>query len=167
MSGADILLLALGAFAIGGAAFVVFGRNLFHNIVAFTAMLLGLAGMFALLGADFLAIALVFVYVGGVVVLLLFGLMLTASEPSAPVAVDSKHSVLGAVAAVALAALLVPVMAVLAAEGKAGAPLAGGSTKALGELLLTQYATAFEIVGLVLLVAAVAAIVIVRRGEAT
>jgi NADH-quinone oxidoreductase subunit J len=165
MSGTDILLVAMGALAIAGAAFVVFGHNLFHNVVAFTAMLLGLAGMFALLGADFLAIALVFVYVGGVVVLLLFGLMLTTSEPSAPVSVDSKHSVLGAVAAVALAALLMPVMAVMAAGGKAGAPLAGGSTKALGELLLTQYATTFELVGLVLLVAAVAAIVIIRRGE--
>lgn len=164
MSAADALLYALGGVAIAAAIVVVFGRNLLYNVMAFTAVLVASAGLFAAMGSDFLAIVQVFVYVGGVVVLMLFGLMMTASEPGAPVRVDSRQSVVGAVAAAGLTAMLVPLLARLFG---AAAPRAevGGSAAVIGTLLITDYALAFEATGFVLLAAAVAGIVIIRRGE--
>lgn len=166
MTGADFVTYALGGAAIAAAAVVVFGRNLFYNVLAFTAMLLATSGLFAVIGADFLAIVQIFVYVGGVVVLLLFGLMMTASEPGAPVPVDSRHTAIGGLAAAGLAVMALPAIASLGRSGPAAAGLAGGSAPVLGRLFLTDYALAFEAVGVVLLVAAVAAIVIVRWSEA-
>lgn len=162
---ADMVLLVLGGVAIAAGAVVVFGRNLLHNVMAFTVVLLASAGLFAAMGSDFLAIVQIFVYVGGVVVLMLFGLMFTASSPGAPVRVDSRHTVVGAVAALGLAAMAIPALARI--SGIARPDTAGsGSAAAIGTQLLTDYALAFEVVGFVLLAAAVAAIVIVRRGEA-
>lgn len=163
MSGVDLMVSVLGGIAIVGAAVVVFGRSLIHNALAFTAMLLAVAGVFAALGAGFLAMVQVFVYVGGVVVLILFGIMLTASEPGAPVRVDSRHALAGGVAAAGLAVLAMPSLATLA-RGGTDEGLRPGSAESIGTLLLTDYAVAFEVLGVVLLVAALAAIVIVRWG---
>jgi NADH-quinone oxidoreductase subunit J len=175
----DALIYALGAVAIGGAAVVVLGRNLFHNVLAFTVMLVATAGLFGVMGSEFLAVVMVFVYVGGVVVLLLFGLMMTASQPGRPVKTESRHSIVALAAAVGLGGLVLPVTAFLGASSVVAARIpaaasstapaasaaAGDSVAALGSALLTTYAPAFEAVGVILLVSALAAILIVRRGE--
>lgn len=161
----DTILYGLGGVAIAAAAVVVFGRNLLYNVLGFTVVLLASAGLFAALGSSFLAVVQVFLYVGGVVVLILFGLMMTASTSGEPVCVDSRHSFSSAVAAVALAAMLIPLVGSTMGAAPARAEI-GGTPAQIGRLLLTTYALPFEVVGLVLLVAAVAAIVIVRRGEA-
>jgi NADH:ubiquinone oxidoreductase subunit 6 (subunit J) len=167
----DAIIYALGAAAIAGAAVVVFGRNLFHNVLAFTVMLVATAGLFGVMGSEFLAVVQVFVYIGGVVVLLIFGLMMTASEPGRPVTITSSRSFVAMAGGLGLAALALSLAGwvgqAVGTAGRAGAGAAGApdSVVSLGAALLTDHAAAFEVVGVILLVAALSAILIVRRGE--
>ena len=122
------------------------------------------AGIWMLLGAEFLAIALVLVYVGAVMVLFLFVVMMLDVD------FDElrKHfrSYLPVGAAVGGLVLLEMVLVILSGTKSAGspaAPAAGSNTKALGRLLYVDYVYPFELAAVVLLVAIVAAIALTYR----
>ncbi|MDP6849370.1 MAG: NADH-quinone oxidoreductase subunit J [Planctomycetota bacterium] len=67
--------------SVGCALLSLFHKNVVHSAFALMGTLVGVAGLFLLLGADFLAMTQVLVYAGGILVLILFGLMLTRPEP--------------------------------------------------------------------------------------
>ncbi|MDI6816811.1 MAG: NADH-quinone oxidoreductase subunit J, partial [Actinomycetota bacterium] len=73
-----VIFFALAILAVSSAVLVVTGRNLFHAAMFLGLYLLSIAGYYFLLKADLVGMMQVFVYVGGVVVVLLFGIMLTA-----------------------------------------------------------------------------------------
>src|SRR5260221_7156847 len=77
MSAEAIIFFVFAAITVGAAAIVVLARSLIYSAFALLFTFFGVAGLYVLLGADFLAAVQLLVYVGGILVLLLFGVMLT------------------------------------------------------------------------------------------
>jgi NADH-quinone oxidoreductase subunit J len=77
---ANILFFLSALLTVGGAIGVIATRNLMHSCIFLLASLIGMAGLYATLGADFVAVTQVMVYVGGVVILMLFAVMLTGGK---------------------------------------------------------------------------------------
>lgn len=157
-----VLLGGLGALCLVGAATVVFAREVMRLVLGLGGFLLGVAGLFAWLGFGFLALAQLFLYVGGVLVLVLFAIMLVhRSAPGQP-SLSSRHDVLAAISAAGIAgfAFIMLRPAVDAAEASARV----ATTDGLAEVLLSSMLPQFEIAGLLLL-AALVAVVAVSGGD--
>ncbi|HMN25668.1 MAG TPA: NADH-quinone oxidoreductase subunit J, partial [Ignavibacteriaceae bacterium] len=121
-------------------------------------------GIYVLLGADFVAIAQLIVYVGGILILLLFGVMLTNKITN----VEIKTGTINVYPAVIGVGLLTGSMfaALITSNWKTfptEAPLP--TTTALGTMLLQQYALIFELLGIILLIALIGAASIARRDK--
>lgn len=130
--------------------------------------LAGVAGLYGLLGADFVAFVQIVVYMGGILILLLFGVMLTNRDPVLLHGAESHQLVApGFIAAgVSLFGILYVVTSVDWHATPAAA--AGESTaRTIGEELMTTYLLPFEIVSVLLLIAMVGAVVIARRRGTT
>ncbi len=76
----NTLFLASALLTIGGAMAVVYSKNLMHACIYLLASLFGVAGLYACIGADFLAATQLVVYAGGVIILMLFAIMLTGGS---------------------------------------------------------------------------------------
>jgi NADH:ubiquinone oxidoreductase subunit 6 (subunit J) len=155
--------------AVAGAAGVVLQRNPFYSVLALVVHLLALAVLFLLLRAEFLAAAQVIVYAGAVMVLYVFVVAYVGGMDDAFV---EPHPAMRVLAPLFAAALLVELCVAIIGSGlKAldtrGAELASGfgSPAAIGEMFLTKFLLAFEVVSLLLLIAAVGAVVLARREE--
>jgi NADH-quinone oxidoreductase subunit J len=149
---------------IASALMVVTSRNPVHSVLFLILAFVNAAGLFVLLGAEFLAMILIVVYVGAVAVLFLFVVMMLDVDFAELREGFLSYLPIGAlVGAVLLAELLVVVggWAIGPGVGKvsAAAP-AVSNTEALGLVLYTQYVYYFEAAGIVLLVAMVGAIVL-------
>ncbi len=148
------------------AGMVVTARNPVHSVLFLILAFFNAAALFVLAGAEFLAMALVIVYVGAVAVLFLFVVMMLDINFAALREGFQRYlpigAVVGTVLLVELALVLgghglVPVLA--APAGAAAVP----NTQALGAQLYTQYILAFQVSGLILLVAMIGAIVLTHR----
>lgn len=156
------LFYILAAFTIWAAAVVVLGRNIVRAAVALIFSFCGVAGLFVLLEAEFLAAVQILIYVGGITILLLFAIMLTSRISSASTRVTSDQVGLSAVVGVGLLAGLV--YALLRGIGNlTGPPTLPETTPFLGRALLTTYVLPFEVVSVLLLAAMVGAIVLARK----
>ena len=122
------------------------------------------AGIWLLLGAEFLAIALVLVYVGAVMVLFLFVvMMLDVNFEEMRRHFRSYLPVGAAVGGLVLLEMVLVILSGTKSAGSAAAPAAGSNTKALGRLLYVDYVYPFELAAVLLLVAIVAAIALTYR----
>ena len=140
-----------------GALWVVTVRNLFRAALSLGIVLLGVAGVFIVLEAEFLAFVQILVYVGAILTLVIFAIMLTAKRQLASNAPASRQRGPAAVAAVGVFAALCSATAPLAvAHPQADAV----SLSSLGQGLVTTLVLPFEIVSLVLVAAMVGAIAI-------
>ena len=153
-----ILFYVAGALTLGGALGVVMSRNIVYAAFALLASLMGVAGLFLLAFAEFLALVQILIYGGAVVIVILFALMLTRIEDFEHLT-DNRQWPLAAVAAIALFAVI--------AASVVGTPVRttvreGISFEALGVSLFTDWAIPFEVASLVLLVALIGAVVLVR-----
>ena len=156
-----VIFWLLAAVAFIGAATVAMTREVMRLTLGLGSFLLALAGFFALFGFGFLALAEVFVYVGGVLILLLFAIMLVhRSVPGSP-SLTSRHDPLAAVAAGGVGALLVFVLRPLAQTGLSSS---ASTVDDLGALLLGDLLPHFELVG-ILLLATLVAVVSVSGGD--
>lgn len=156
----QIAYWVLAAITVAGAATVVFTRDVARLVLGFGVFLLGVAGWFLYFTQVFLAAAQVFVYVGGVLVLVLFALMLVHRSEAGRPDLESRHGIDSAL--VAIAALVLIAQSLRGVWGGFGEVSAGaaGSLDSLSGLLLGDYLSHFEAAGLLLLAALVAAIVI-------
>ena len=142
---------------------VALSSNIVHAAFSLLITLFGIAGLYVLLGADFIGVIQVIVYIGGILVLIIFGVMMTQRGKLLPLSIQLPGKVFGAVlTGVILAALLLvatrslwPVAVVLGETQPTSA--------AIGDLLLGQYLIPFEIASVLLLAALVGAVLIVRR----
>jgi NADH-quinone oxidoreductase subunit J len=164
MNVAGALFGAAAVTALIGALLAVGLRNIFHNILGFALAMLGVAGVFLSLGADFLAIVFVLVYVGAVAIAMVYAVMLShpLDLPQKPRAVPKVL----AAAAVALAGA-VAIWRVLAAvqwPAPSGAP--DLSAARAGQRFVTDYVLAFELISVLLVVAMMGAVMIARRTRA-
>lgn len=142
---------------------VVFTRNIMYAAFSLLFTFFGVAGLYALLSADFLAVTQILIYVGGILVLLLFGVMLTNNV----VSVDLKTGTLQTVPALIIVAIVAGSLAGLfySTWKNVPAPTTGvvSTTRPLGEMLMTGYMLPFEVASVVLLVALIGAAITARR----
>ena len=158
----DIFMLLVAV--VGGAAAlsVVISRNVVHAALYLVVTLLSVAGTFLMLGAEFLAWTQVLVYVGAVIVLILFGLMLTRA-PIGPMAQHNENGRLAFAVSVALFGFLAVV--IFRAFGDVRIDLSYVSAAAIGEVLYVHWAFPFMALGFMLTVALIGAIILARREE--
>ena len=156
-------------FVIASAVMTIAARNPVHSVLWLILAFFNAAGLFLLIGAEFLAFLLVIVYVGAVAVLFLFVVMMLDVDFATLRAGFAKYWPFGfALAGVLLTELVFAVIAWnaggIALDARA-APIAAEPSNivALGRLLYTRYLFIFEAAGIVLLVAMVGAIVLTRR----
>jgi NADH-quinone oxidoreductase subunit J len=147
---------------------VIASRNPVHSVLFLILAFFNAAGLFVLLGAEFLAMILVVVYVGAVAVLFLFVVMMLDIDFADLKRGALQYLPIGGMVGIAMAAELLIFVAgnwsTAKAPGIASATPAGVSnTAALGRILYTDYIYYFQIAGLVLLVAMIGAIVLTLR----
>lgn len=152
----------LGTAVVGGVAaiLVVTGRNVVHAAVALVVALIAVAGTFLLIGAEFLAWAQVLIYVGAVVVLILFGLMLTRA-PIGRMVVRSENRGMALVVSVALFVFLT--VMIFQSFGDVRLEPTHTTTGMLADVLYTYWAFPFMVLGFFLTVALIGAVVIARQ----
>jgi len=152
---------------------VVSARNPVHSVLFLIAAFFSAAGLFVLMGAEFLAMLLVVVYVGAVAVLFLFVVMMLDVDFAALRQGFVRYMPLGGLIAGALAIEMVVVSTTVATQGAArlsDVPMAAGANpanvtnaEAIGRVLYTNYIYFFQAAGMVLLVAMIGAIVLTLR----
>ena len=156
---------------IAGGLFTVIARNPVHSVLWLILAFLSAAGLFVLLGAEFVAMLLVIVYVGAVAVLFLFVVMMLDVDFAELKAEMAKYLPLALLIGVVILMQLALAFGVwTTAEGVAVAErpdaIAGGgahNTEALGRILYDKYFLLFQLAGLILLVAMIGAIVLTLR----
>lgn len=161
MTVAIFALLALVAFA--GAVTVVATRDVMWLVLGLGAFLLSVAGFFLYFKMEFLAVAQVFVYVGGVLVLVLFALMIVVRDEAGSPALGSRRDV-GA-AAVALGLFVLLVTSIGPEAPRLGSVAWQGGMRELGDALLGRYLPHFEVVGVLLLGTLVGVLAVSGKGE--
>ncbi|HEU0310908.1 MAG TPA: NADH-quinone oxidoreductase subunit J [Sphingomicrobium sp.] len=154
---------------IASAVLVIFARNPVHSVLWLIMAFFNAAGLMLILGAEFIAMLLVIVYVGAVAVLFLFIVMMLNIDFAALRSGFTKNLPFGLIVAlVLLAEIIVAVSAWKAGPVTGGAQLAETTQpniEAIGELLYSRFLFPFEIAGLILLVAMIGAIVLTHRSR--
>jgi len=160
---ADFIFWVIWIMIVASAALVAFGKNLIHSVFALMGTFLGVAGIYIFLNADFLAVTQIVVYVGGILVLLVFGIMLTNKISTASISQSSVQKGLGVLVVLGLLAILLT--AILPHEWVGGAePMAFEETaKGIGYLLFSDYLILFEIASVLLLGALIGAATLARK----
>jgi NADH-quinone oxidoreductase subunit J len=157
-----IIFWVFALLTLGAAAVVVFSRNIVRSAFSLVFAFFGVAGLYVLLLADFLAVTQLMIYVGGILVLLIFGVMLTQNQ----INVDLKSGVLsfwpGMIITAGIGGLLLAVFWDTRWTISNAQPMQA-TANAIGEMLLTTYVLPFELASIVLLVALVGAAMIARR----
>ncbi|HEY1879401.1 MAG TPA: NADH-quinone oxidoreductase subunit J [Caulobacteraceae bacterium] len=165
-----ITFYLLAAVTLGSGLAVISARNPVHSVLFLITAFFSAAGLFVLLGAEFLAMILVVVYVGAVAVLFLFVVMMLDVDFAALRQGFARYLPIGAVVAGVLIVEMVTIAANIATHGAAGAShgpaaMQSGVTnaQAIGSVLYTDYVYFFQAAGLVLLVAMIGAIVLTLK----
>lgn len=166
MTVASFIFYVFSAVLIFSGLMVISARNSVHSVLFLILAFFNAAGLFLLLGAEYLAMTLVIVYVGAVAVLFLFVVMMLNVNFVQLREGFLRYLPVGiTVACVFFAELMMAVSSSLHTPliGKTPIPGKLTNTKAIGSVLYTQYAYIFELSGLILLVAMIGAIVLTHR----
>ncbi|MGB8658319.1 MAG: NADH-quinone oxidoreductase subunit J [Candidatus Zixiibacteriota bacterium] len=158
----EAIFYILAAIIIGSAVMVVTMKNIFHSALFLVLCFFGVAGIYVLLSAEFLAAVQVLIYVGAITVLMIFAIMLTARLYSAKIRQSNEQVIPGLIIVGALLAATVFSLSKTAWK-LSTEPVDLQPTASIGRLLLTTYVLPFEIVSVVLLTALIGAIIIARR----
>jgi NAD(P)H-quinone oxidoreductase subunit 6 len=158
----DVVFYLLAALTVAGAAGVAVSRNILYSSIGLLMALLGAGSLYVFLSADFVAVTQLLVYIGGVLVLILFAVMLTNRITEVNVSNSSFGLFGGFLLFVAAAPVLLAVAVLTPWKAKAPAALAP-TTEAIGNAFLTTWLLPFEVASLVLLATLVGAVVIARK----
>jgi NADH-quinone oxidoreductase subunit J len=164
-----ITFYVLAAATLAAGLAVISARNPVHSVLFLITAFFSAAGLFILLGAEFLAMILVVVYVGAVAVLFLFVVMMLDVDFTALRQGFARYLPIGLAVAGVLTVEMVIVAANVASRGAASkslgplAPTNVSNAEAIGRVLYTDYVYFFQIAGLVLLVAMIGAIVLTLK----
>ena len=162
----NFIFYGFALMTVGSALLVVTVRNIVHAAFSLMVTLFGVAGLYVFLQADFLAATQVIVYVGGILVLILFGVMMTSGRLEMRIHIERGQLLLGGIVALALLTLLLTVIAntpVWKNRTDDGTVLSP-TTERIGELILDgPFLLPFEVVSVLLLVALIGAALISRK----
>ena len=164
--GIQIAFYLFAALTIGSALFAATAKRIVHSAFSLMATFFGVAGIYAILGSDFLAVTQVIVYVGGILVLIVFGVLLTDRVPE-EFKVGKARNWLPAVLAAGLVFVALAGAAMSAKWPqlvKGELPEATTTVQAIGRSLLTDYLIPFEFASILLLVVLVGAARLARGG---
>jgi NADH-quinone oxidoreductase subunit J len=163
MTAHDAVFVLVGLVTAGAAVLTVTSKNLVHAALHLAVTLAGIAGVFLVLHADFLALVQLLVYVGAVAVLFLFGLMLTRA-PIGREALDSQNRGMGLFVSGALFVTL-SALIIHAFAGESTAEVTGPGVTEIGYSIFRDWVLPFELLSMLLLAALIGAIVLARRDD--
>jgi NAD(P)H-quinone oxidoreductase subunit 6 len=158
----SVVFLLVAAVTLVSAAMVAFSRNIIYSAFSLLGTFAGVAGIYVFLGADFVAGVQVLIYVGGILVLILFAVMLTHRITD----VQITNRAAGRVPALAIVAILLALLVQTIREtnwAKAKEIIYAPTSAQIGDLFLQNYLLPFELASLVLLVALIGAVVLARK----
>lgn len=169
---APILFFALAALTVVSAWAIVLSQNIVRMAVYLLFTLMGAAGFYFMLGAEFLAAIQLIVYAGGTLILIIFGVMLTSKDPFQQLKAPPWERAAGAIVGLLLTGLLLLAMVHNALPGgeaslgdveASGGFLQHNTVAAIGRGLLSEYVVPFEVAGVLLLVVMIGAAYMARR----
>ena len=162
---AQVIFIILGALILGCALVVVTNRNLFHSAVFLAFTFVGVAGIYFMLQAEFLAGIQILIYVGAIVTLIVFAIMLSRDLANPLARATNRQWMPAAIVAVlAFVVLVVVLLQIPWAETLAAPP--ANAIAMLGEQMVSpDYVLPFEVVSVLLLVALIGSIIIARERE--
>jgi NADH-quinone oxidoreductase subunit J len=163
MTGQEVAFLILAIIGGLGGLLVVTSRNIVHAALYLVVALASVAGIYLLLAAPFVAFVQVIIYVGAIVVLLLFGIMLTRAPVGRRVLDNTIRARLGALVVGGGVFAMLTTFLVMAFGGDRIVNRAATATAALGTSIFRNFVLPFEAVSVLLLAALVGAIVLARR----
>lgn len=158
----DVLFWIVAALTVAGAAGTALSRNILYSAIGLLMALLGAGSLYVFLSADFVAVTQLLIYIGGVLVLILFAVMLTNRITEVNVSNTSFGLWGGILLFVAAAPVLVAVVTLTPWRTRIPAA-AAPTTEAIGNGFLTTWLLPFEVASLVLLATLVGAVVIARK----
>lgn len=160
----DIIFYLFALVTVVSAIVVVTSKNIIYSAFSLLVTLFGVAGLYVLLGSDFIAIVQLMVYVGGILILLIFGVMLTHKITNVEIKTGTVHIIPAIVGVTFLAVAFLVVLFNTDWHIQPGS-IPQTTTKDLGKLLVTDYVLIFELLGILLLIALVGAASIARREQ--
>jgi NADH:ubiquinone oxidoreductase subunit 6 (subunit J) len=161
LSAHTFVFFLLGGLAVVSALGVALSRNILHSAFCLLGALAGVAGLFFCLGADFIGVVQLLVYVGGILVLILFAVLLTREITDIRISNLSVSLLAGIPAGLLILGMLIRTIA--GAPFKTTVVAVAPTAHRLGDTLLREYLLPFEIASVILLMALIGAMVIARR----
>ena len=158
----QIVFYIFAAITVGSALVVVFSRNLIRSAFALLFTFGGVAALYAFLGADFLAATQMVIYVGGILVLLLFGVMLTHKLYDLNLKSEAYQIVPSLILMLVIFSIFVTFL-VRTRWHQGGVGADHPTTAGIGELFMKEYILPFEVASILLLIALIGAAMLVRR----
>lgn len=163
ITGEFIAFFVFAAIMIGGAVLMISLEKVVHMVISMAAVFLGLAGLYVLLDAEFVAFVQVLIYAGAVSILMIFGIMMTKHSGEGAEPVRPLHEALVAVGALCLFGLFFYAIRITDFPDTAAAVTAEDNTMAIGELLFSGYIVPFELLSILLTVAFIGAIALAKK----
>jgi NAD(P)H-quinone oxidoreductase subunit 6 len=157
-----VIFYVLAAITVAGAVGVAVSRNILYSALGLLMALLGAGGLYVFLSADFVAITQLLIYIGGVLVLVLFAVMLTSRITDVKVS-NTSFGPLGGVLLFVAAAPVLLAVALLTPWAVRIPDALAPTTAAIGNAFLTRWLLPFEVASMVLLATLVGAVVIARK----
>lgn len=158
-----IFVILFGLLSVGSGLYIALSRNLINAALGLFVLLFGVAGLFALADAGFLAASQIVVYVGGILILLIFGIMLTRRNLKQEPLTQLSRQFPALLAVVVLAVLMSFVFLSENWEKLPANPENASHTRQIGLHILSRYLLPFEVASVLLLVALVGAAYVARR----
>lgn len=159
----DIVFHFFATVTVVSAAIVVFSRNIIYSAFSLLFTFFGVAGLYVLLSADFLAVTQLLIYVGGILVLLLFGVMLTTNVINVEMKTGTLQTGPAAFIVAMMAGMLCGLFWITDWKIIHREPELTTTAPTLGEMFMTSYVLPFEVASVVLLVALLGAAHYARR----
>ncbi|MBP9123440.1 MAG: NADH-quinone oxidoreductase subunit J [Ignavibacteriaceae bacterium] len=160
----DLFFYLFASVIVISGAVTVLNKNLIYAAFALLILLSSVAAMFFILGAEFLAMVQILIYVGGVLILIVFGIMLTGQVKSVPMRENFVYLLIAAVFTGLLCGLLVTGITARP-DMTLSADIASTPIKMLGNLLISKYYLIFGMLGVLLLVILIAAAGMARNNK--
>ncbi|HTR82043.1 MAG TPA: NADH-quinone oxidoreductase subunit J [Bacteroidota bacterium] len=161
----DVVFYIFALLTVVSAGIVVFSKNIVRSAFSLMFTFFGVAGLYVMLDADFIAVTQVLVYVGGILVLILFGVMLTTRVINVEMKAGTLHSIPASILVAVLVGTLCGVFWltdwITPVVNNSAAP--ASTAPDIGRALMTTYLLPFEVASVVLLVAMLGAAMIARR----
>jgi len=164
MSLYDGIFYAFAIITIVSAFIVVLSKNIVHSAVALFITLFSVAALYALLYADFIAVTQIMIYIGGILILLMFGVMLTTKITDVKLKTKNINNLSAAIFVIGITAVLIYIMIIT--NWRVAEIIEYEITiNRIGVLLLTDYLLPFEIASVVLLVTLIGAAMYARKSK--